>query len=97
MAASKTLRCAGFLAFGIGLPAPEVKGDMNGLRFGTPELVRWGMTSQDNDRLSALITSGLEGADIAAEVAEWRQSFQNCILCTDGTLGAVHGAFVTLA
>ncbi|WP_282170973.1 serine hydroxymethyltransferase [Ruegeria atlantica] len=74
-AASKTLRRAGFLACGIGLPAPEVKGDMNGLRFGTPELVRWGMTSQDTDRLAALITSGLAGADIAAEVAEWRQSF----------------------
>ncbi|CUH48931.1 serine hydroxymethyltransferase [Ruegeria atlantica] len=74
-AASKTLRRAGFLACGIGLPAPEVKGDMNGLRFGTPELVRWGMTSQDADRLAALITSGLAGADIAPEVAEWRQSF----------------------
>lgn len=74
-AASKTLHRAGFLACGIGLPAPEVKGDMNGLRFGTPELVRWGMTSQDADRLAALITSGLAGADIAAEVAEWRQSF----------------------
>ncbi|RBW58706.1 serine hydroxymethyltransferase [Ruegeria sp. A3M17] len=74
-AASKTLRRAGFLACGIGLPASEVKGDMNGLRIGTPELVRWGMTSQDADRLAALITSGLAGADIAAEVAEWRESF----------------------
>lgn len=73
--ASKTLRHAGFLACGIGLPAPDVEGDMNGLRIGTPELVRWGMTSKDADRLAALITSGLAGADIAAEVAEWRRSF----------------------
>lgn len=73
--ASKTLRRAGFLACGIGLPAPEVTGDMNGLRIGTPELVRWGMTSKDAGGLAALITSGLAGDDIAAEVAEWRQSF----------------------
>ena len=43
-AASKKLRLAGFLACGIGLPIDPVKGDMNGLRFGTPELVRWGVT-----------------------------------------------------
>ena len=28
----------------IGLPIETVEGDMNGLRIGTPELVRWGMT-----------------------------------------------------
>ncbi len=74
-AASKTLRQAGFLACGIGLPVPEVEGDVNGLRIGTPELVRWGMTSKDADRLAALISSGLAGEDISAEVAEWRASF----------------------
>lgn len=44
---SKTLRKAGFLACGIGLPIAPVTGDMNGLRFGTPELVRWGVTATD--------------------------------------------------
>lgn len=34
-AASKTLRKAGFLACGIGLPVSDVDGDMNGLRIGT--------------------------------------------------------------
>jgi glycine hydroxymethyltransferase len=48
---------------------------MNGLRIGTPELVRWGMTSRDADRLAALIARGLASEDIAAEVSEWRQSF----------------------
>jgi glycine hydroxymethyltransferase len=38
--ASRRLRAAGFLASGIGLPLPEVAGDLNGLRIGTPELVR---------------------------------------------------------
>jgi glycine hydroxymethyltransferase len=45
-AASKHLRRAGFLASGIGLPLPEVPGDANGIRLGTPELVRWGMTGR---------------------------------------------------
>jgi glycine hydroxymethyltransferase len=58
-AASKTLRKAGFLACGIGLPLPEVPGDMNGLRIGTPELVRRGVTPADAPALAALIAEGL--------------------------------------
>ena len=58
-AASKTLRKAGFLACGIGLPIPEVPGDLNGLRIGTPELVRRGVTPADAPALAALIAEGL--------------------------------------
>ncbi len=58
-AASKTLRKAGFLACGIGLPIPEVAGDLNGLRIGTPELVRRGVTPADAPALAALIAEGL--------------------------------------
>jgi glycine hydroxymethyltransferase len=58
-AASKTLRKAGFLACGIGLPVPEVPGDMNGLRIGTPELVRRGVTPADAPALAALIAEAL--------------------------------------
>lgn len=58
-AASKTLRKAGFLACGIGLPIPEVAGDLNGLRIGTPELVRRGVTPADAPALAALIADGL--------------------------------------
>jgi glycine hydroxymethyltransferase len=58
-AASKTLRKAGFLACGIGLPIPEVPGDMNGLRIGTPELVRRGVTPADAPALATLIAEGL--------------------------------------
>jgi glycine hydroxymethyltransferase len=58
-AASKTLRKAGFLACGIGLPVPEVAGDLNGLRIGTPELVRRGVTPADAPALAALIAEGL--------------------------------------
>ncbi|MEC3861538.1 aminotransferase class I/II-fold pyridoxal phosphate-dependent enzyme [Mesobacterium sp. TK19101] len=77
-AASKTLRKAGFLACGIGLPIAEVTGDLNGLRIGTPELVRWGMTTDDAPYLAALIARGLRSNDpqsVAAEVRDWRQGF----------------------
>ncbi len=60
-AASKALRKAGFLACGIGLPIAEVAGDMNGLRIGTPELVRRGVTPADAPELAALIARGLTG------------------------------------
>lgn len=58
-AASKTLRKAGFLACGIGLPIAEVPGDLNGLRIGTPELVRRGVTPADAPAIAALIVEGL--------------------------------------
>lgn len=77
-AASKTLRKAGFLACGIGLPIAAVEGDMNGLRIGTPELVRWGMTSQDAPELARLIAAGLVSNtpnSLATEVSQWRRTF----------------------
>ncbi|MFK7938234.1 MAG: serine hydroxymethyltransferase [Roseovarius sp.] len=77
-AASKTLRKAGVLACGIGLPVAEVPGDMNGLRFGTPELVRWGMTVDDMPRLAGIIAQALRSdapEAMADEVAAWRAEF----------------------
>jgi glycine hydroxymethyltransferase len=76
--ASKKLRKAGFLACGIGLPVDPVRGDLNGLRLGTPELVRWGMTPVDAPRLAGLIARALTTnapEDLAREVAEWRGEF----------------------
>lgn len=77
-AASKKLRKAGFLACGIGLPLAPVSGDMNGLRIGTPELVRWGVTLEHSNRLADLIVRGLTAdnpAEVAREVAEFRSQF----------------------
>lgn len=77
-AASKTLRKAGFLACGIGLPIAAVDGDLNGLRIGTPELVRRGVTVADAPALAALIAEGLRGNDpaaVAARVREMRARF----------------------
>ena len=76
--ASKKLRKAGFLACGIGLPIDGVEGDMNGLRIGTPELVRWGMTVDDMTRLAELIARALKSNDpagMANEVAAFRKDF----------------------
>jgi len=85
-AASKTLRKAGFLACGIGLPIEPVPGDMNGLRLGTPELVRWGVTEADVPRLASLVSRALlsdDPASMAAEVREFRQTFQDLhFVCT---------------
>ncbi|MAN80616.1 MAG: serine hydroxymethyltransferase [Rhodospirillaceae bacterium] len=76
--AAKKLRRAGFLACGIGLPADPVAGDLNGLRIGTPELVRRGMTVDDMPKLAGLIARALSanGPDaLAAEVRDWRKTF----------------------
>ncbi len=76
--ASARLRRAGFLASGIGLPCDPVAGDLNGLRLGTPELVRWGFTEEDAPRMARLIAEALNRDDpeaLAPEVAEWRRSF----------------------
>jgi glycine hydroxymethyltransferase len=74
-AASKTLRNAGFLACGIGLPVPAIEGDLNGLRIGTPELVRWGMKSLHANDLAKLIVRGLNKELILPEVSRWRKNF----------------------
>jgi glycine hydroxymethyltransferase len=79
-AASKKLRRARILACGIGLPLPEVEGDMNGLRFGTPEIVRWGMGPEHMPALAALIQRALVGnedeAKVAADVTAFRRKFR---------------------
>ncbi|MEZ5931978.1 MAG: aminotransferase class I/II-fold pyridoxal phosphate-dependent enzyme [Alphaproteobacteria bacterium] len=77
-AASKRLRKAGFLASGIGLPTAPVEGDMNGLRIGTPELVRFGVGEKDAGTLASLIARALnadEPESLAAEVADLRATF----------------------
>ena len=78
-AASKTLRKAGFLACGIGLPIAAVPGDLNGLRIGTPELVRRGVAVADVPALAALIAEALRSnapETIAPRTAALRRQFQ---------------------
>lgn len=77
-AAAKRLRRANILTCGIGLPLEAVAGDMNGLRFGTPEIVRWGMTAADMPELAGLIARALKQESpeqVAAEVTAFRGRF----------------------
>ena len=72
---SKLLRKSGFLACGIGLPVQDIEGDMNGVRFGTPELVRWGMKAKNSNKLAGLIAKALKGHNVSDQVSEWRRTF----------------------
>ncbi|MCH8953376.1 MAG: hypothetical protein IID49_14825 [Proteobacteria bacterium] len=76
-AAARHLRRANILACGIGLPIAEVTGDMNGLRIGTPEIVRRGMVAGDMEELAGLIVRALgpEPEAVAGEVTAFRQRF----------------------
>jgi glycine hydroxymethyltransferase len=77
--AARRLRRANILSCGIGLPVAEVAGDMNGLRLGTPEIVRWGMTAADMPQVATFIADVLTGRrdpqSVAPEVAAFRAGF----------------------
>jgi glycine hydroxymethyltransferase len=73
--ASKLLRKSGFLACGIGLPVQDIEGDMNGVRFGTPELVRWGMKAKHSNKLAELVAKALKGHNVSDQVSKWRKTF----------------------
>jgi glycine hydroxymethyltransferase len=77
--AAKRLRQANILSCAIGLPMPGIDGDSNGLRLGTPEIVRFGMTPADMPDLARLIARALIGNDapetIAADTTAFRQRF----------------------
>jgi glycine hydroxymethyltransferase len=74
--AAKALRAANLLASGIGLPLAEIDGDLNGLRFGTPEIVRWGMSEPDMPELAQLIARALIGNEEKAVVGKAVQAFR---------------------
>jgi glycine hydroxymethyltransferase len=84
-AAATRLRRANLLACGIGLPIEPVTGDVNGLRIGTPELARLGMTVSDMSVLGAFIARALTGEPeaIAGEVVAWRSQFIDIHFTTD--------------
>ena len=77
--AAKLLRRAGVLTCGIGLPIAPVEGDTNGLRLGTPEIVRFGMNAGHMKELAGYIAEALEGnrapEDVARDVGAFRRRF----------------------
>ena len=77
-AAAKKLRAAGFLTSGIGLPVTPVDGDANGLRLGTPEVVRRGVAPDHAGAIAALFSAALKSnapETLAGETAALRQEF----------------------
>ena len=85
--AARTLRLSNLLACGIGLPGPPLDGDLNGLRIGTPEIVRLGMTRDDMPQLASFIARGLAddtgSSGIGDQVTRWRAQFRGCHFTAD--------------
>ena len=78
-ATAKLLRRANLLASGIGLPAPTSNDDMNGLRFGTNEITRRGMTPGDMlelaDLVARVLVEGEAPERVAPDTSAFRQRF----------------------
>ena len=78
--AAKRLRQANILTCGIGLPIEPLAHDLNGLRFGTPEIVRWGMEPNHMPQLAQFIAEVMLEkrplSEIAHDVAAFRGTFQ---------------------
>lgn len=72
--AALTLRDANILSSAIGLPGGD---EWSGLRLGTPEIVRWGMTAADMPELATLITEALRGDAhaVAPKTTDFRSRF----------------------
>jgi glycine hydroxymethyltransferase len=85
--AATRLRRANLLACGIGLPRAPLDGDVNGLRLGTPEVVRIGMTDDDMPALARFVARALDPvtdpATVAPEVTEWRAKFRDVHFTVD--------------
>jgi glycine hydroxymethyltransferase len=77
--AARRMGEAGLLACGIGLPIEQVEGDLNGLRIGTPEIVRIGMKVEHMQDLASFIARSLDTnvdpKSIQREITEWRKQF----------------------
>jgi glycine hydroxymethyltransferase len=73
-AAALRLREANILTCAIGLPDGA---EMSGLRFGTPEVVRWGMSETDMATVAELVARALSGdpRSVAGEVTALRRRY----------------------
>ncbi len=78
-AAAKLLRRANILSSGIALPIKAVDNGLNGLRFGTPEIVRWGMQISDMPKIAEYVARVLVENEVpekvAIDVSKFRKRF----------------------
>jgi glycine hydroxymethyltransferase len=73
--AAQRLRTGNILSSAIGLPGRAASA---GLRLGTPEITRFGMTPEHMPELASLVADGLDGADtagVAGRTTELRRRF----------------------
>ena len=73
--ASARLRSANLLACAIGMPGHD---GTPGLRLGTPEAVRWGITAEHMDELAGLVADALTGDPraVAPRTTAFRRRFR---------------------
>ncbi|HLI13101.1 MAG TPA: aminotransferase class I/II-fold pyridoxal phosphate-dependent enzyme [Alphaproteobacteria bacterium] len=78
--AAKRLAEANLLLCGIGLPLPPVDGDLNGIRIGTQEVTRWGMTPAHMPAvarfLARVLVEGEDAARVRKDVVAFRRGFR---------------------
>ena len=82
-ALAQRLRRAGLLTSGIGLPGDADA--MSGIRIGTNEMVRWGMTATHMPTVAGFVERAIRGEDlagIAADVQSFRTSFDTVHFCS---------------
>jgi len=81
-ALAQSLRPAGLLTSGIGIPGD---GDtMSAIRLGTNEMVRWGMTEGDMEEVASFVVRAMSGApvpEVARDVAAFRTRFDTVHFC----------------
>lgn len=78
------LRRAGLLTSGIGL-ATDPGDSMGGIRIGTNEMARWGMTSTHMEKVGDLVARAIvtsQPESLAAEVADFRSGFDRVHFCS---------------
>jgi len=78
-AMAQHLRQANILSSGIELPIASVPGDTNGLRLGSPEIVRWGMSPAEMPQVAGFISDVLlrrrSAEAVAKDVSQFRRNF----------------------
>jgi len=78
-AASIQLQLANVITCGIGLPRDPVEGDVNGIRLGTPEITRRGMTPKHMPAMASFFRRVLLDQEVKdsvrADVLAFRQQF----------------------
>lgn len=79
---AQRLRSAGLLTSGIGLPGDTDA--MSGIRVGTNEMVRWGMTTDDMETVADFLVRAIGGerpSAVAADVQRFREHFDTVHFC----------------